>query len=238
MACVHPGFTEPEAAFRAAGCEVVRVFREPESWRLDPADVPDEADAVVVGNPENPTGTLEARELLVRLKRPGRLLVVDESFMEFALERETLAGDPDVVVVRSLTKLWSLAGVRAGYLLGPPALVAELDAHRQPWSVNALACAAVVACCGDRETPARVAAEVEAERRFLAAGLERVAQRVWPGAANFLLMHVSDGPGTVAALQQRGISVRPCGSFPGLDDDHLRVAVRRRADNERLLAWV
>ena len=187
VACVHPGFTEPEAAFRAAGCEVVRVFREPESWRLDPADVPDEADVVVVGNPENPIGTLEARELLARLQRPGRLVVVDESFMEFALERETLAGDRDVVVVRSLTKLWSLAGIRAGYLLGPPALVAELDAHRQPWSVNALACAAVVACCGDRETPARVAAEVEAERRFLAAGLERVAQRVWPGAANFLL---------------------------------------------------
>jgi histidinol-phosphate/aromatic aminotransferase/cobyric acid decarboxylase-like protein len=140
--------------------------------------------------------------------------------------------------VRSLTKLWSLAGVRAGYLLGPPELVADLDAQRQPWSVNALACAAVVACCGDRETPARVAAEVEVERRFLGAGLGRVAQRVWPGAANFLLMHVSDGPGKVAALQRRGISVRPCGSFPGLDDDHLRVAIRRRADNERLLAWL
>jgi histidinol-phosphate/aromatic aminotransferase/cobyric acid decarboxylase-like protein len=232
VACVHPGFTEPEAAFRAAGSDVSRVLREPVSWRLDPADVPAEADVVLLGNPENPTGTLEPRELVARLQRPGRLVVVDESFMEFALERETLAGDAGVVVVRSLTKLWSLACISAGYLLGPAELVAQLEAHRQPWGVNALACASIAACSADGETPARVAAEVAREREFLVAGLEGLVDQVWPGAANFLLLKGAP------PLHARGITVRPCASFPGLDERYVRLAVRQHADNERLLTEI
>ena len=160
-ACVHPSFTEPEAALRAAGCEVTRVFREPGSWRLGPEHIPRDVDVVVIGNPDNPTGHLERTSELVA---PGRLLVVDESFIDFVPdERETLAHRSDVVVVRSLTKLWSLAGVRAGYVLAPSELVAQLEEHRQPWSVNALACAALAHCAADAETPRRVAADLRGE---------------------------------------------------------------------------
>jgi histidinol-phosphate/aromatic aminotransferase/cobyric acid decarboxylase-like protein len=234
-ACVHPGFTEPEAALRAVGCEVTRVFREPDEWRLAPESVPAGADLVVVGNPDNPTGRLEHTAALLA---PGRLLVVDESFMDFVLgERESLGHRGDVVVVRSLTKLWSLAGVRAGYVLGPAELVERLEAHRQPWSVNALACAALEYCAADAEMPLRVAAEVAAARAELARALTDVpaVRRVWPGAANFLLLEVEDGPAVVARLAGRGIAVRPCDSFPGLGPDHVRVSVRHEADN-RLLA--
>jgi len=82
-ACVHPSFTEPEAALRATGADVVRVFREPEAWRLDPDSIPSDTELVVIGNPDNPTGALESAELLSGLERPGRLVVIDESFMEF-----------------------------------------------------------------------------------------------------------------------------------------------------------
>jgi len=144
-AVVAPSFTEPEAALQAAGQQVQRVWRDPDLFHLDPARVPAEANLVVTGNPNNPTGTLDPAATLAGLARPGRVLVVDEAFMEFtAGETESLAdrGDlPGLVVVRSLTKLWGLAGIRAGYLLAPPQIAAALGAARQPWSVNSLACA-------------------------------------------------------------------------------------------------
>jgi histidinol-phosphate aminotransferase len=214
---------------------VTRVFREPREWRLDGAAIPAGVDMVVLGNPDNPTGRLEHA---AALRAPDRLLVVDESFMDFVPdESESLAGRADVVVVRSLTKLWSLAGIRAGYVLGPVDLVERLEAHRQPWSVNALACAALVYCAADAETPRRVAAEVGAARAELAEALGRLpaVQRVWPGAANFLLLRVCDGPAVVAGLAARGIAVRPAESFPGLGRDHIRVAVRQPADNAILV---
>jgi cobyrinic acid a,c-diamide synthase len=227
-ACVHPSFTEPEAALRAVGTRIVHAFRLPDAWEL-PA-VPGEPEIVVVGNPNNPTGTLDRAEALLALARPGRLLVVDESFMDFVPgEGESLAGHraPGVVVVRSLTKLWSLAGIRAGYLLAEPQLVTRLAAQRQPWSVNALACAALVHCAGDAETPARVAREVAAARAELLEGLTRRGIRAWPSAANFLLVG--------RHLEIEGIAVRPCDSFPGLDASFSRLAVRRPHENARLL---
>jgi L-threonine-O-3-phosphate decarboxylase len=238
---VHPAFTEPEAALRAAGHPVHRVHRRPGDFALDPAAVPGAADLVVVGNPNNPTGNLDPAAGLAGLARPGRVLVVDEAFMEFSPgEPESLAGRadlPGLVVVRSLTKLWGLAGVRAGCLLAPATLAAALRSARQPWSVNVVACAALAACARDRATPARVAATVAAARDELRAGLAALpGVRVWPSAANFLLLEVPDGRSALAGLAERGIAVRPAGSFPGLTADHLRVAVRCPQDNRRLLA--
>jgi histidinol-phosphate/aromatic aminotransferase/cobyric acid decarboxylase-like protein len=238
-ACVHPGFTEPEAALRASGAEIVRVARDPRGWSFDPAAVPERAEIVVLGNPNNPTGALDPTASILELLRPGRVVVVDESFMDFvAKPAPTLAGEPreGLVVVRSLTKLWTLAGIRAGYLLAPPELVATLAAQRQPWSVNALALAALEACAGDRATPRRVGAEVACARAELFGALEPLPRvRAWPGAANFLLLEVPDGEAVVQALGAARIAVRPASSFPGLSENHIRVAVRRPRENRRLV---
>ena len=240
-ALVHPGFTEPEAALRAVGSDIVRVFLEPEHWRLDAAAVPDSAECVVLGNPNNPTGTLVPPASITALARAGRLLVVDESFMGFVpSDTASLAGAREVaglVVVRSVTKLWSLAGIRAGYALAAPELVERLAAHRQPWSVNSLACAALTVCAADESTPRRVASEVAAARAQLSDALAALPRiRVWPSSANFLLLRTDAGPDLVGALARRGIAVRPAASFPGLDERHIRVAVRGREDNALLVA--
>lgn len=237
---VHPAFTEPEVALRAHGRPVERAFRDPEDFSLDPGVIPEEADLVFVCNPNNPTGNLDPARVLEGLARPGRVLVVDEAFMEFSPgERESLAGRtnlPGLVVLRSLTKAWSIPGIRAGYLLGPARLVETLGAVRQPWSVNVLACAALASCAGDRETPRRVAEEVARAREALATALARLpGVRVWPSEANFLLVRVPDGPAVRTALLERGIAVRRADIFPGLGPDHLRVAVRETAENELLL---
>jgi histidinol-phosphate aminotransferase len=238
---VAPSFTEPQAALRATGQRVQPVWRDPVSFQLDPAAVPAEADLVVTGNPNNPTGTLDPAAILAGLARPGRVLVVDEAFMEFtAGEAETLAARrdlPGLVVVRSLTKLWGLAGIRAGYLLAPPRTANLLRAARQPWSVNCLACAALAAWADQgADHAAQLVERLTATRERLAAALATLpGVRVWPSAANFLLLQVVDGPAVLDGLAARGIAVRPCHSFPGLTANHLRVAVRDEADNQRLV---
>jgi histidinol-phosphate aminotransferase len=238
---VHPTFTEPEVALRVAGHAVQRSYRRPDSFALDPGAVPDDADLVVVGNPNNPTGNLDRADQVAGLARPGRVLLVDEAFIEFTGdEAQSLAGRgdlPGLVVVRSLTKLWALPGVRAGYLLCAPDLAATLRAARQPWSVNTVACAALAACAGDRITASRVAERVTAARQELAGALGGLpGVRVWPSAANFLLLQVPEGPAVRSGLAERGVAVRPADSFPGLGPDHLRIAVRSPEDNRRLVA--
>jgi len=239
--CVHPSFTEPEAALRAHGRPVERVMRRAGDFALEPEAVPEAADLVVVGNPNNPTGTLDPPALIERLARPGRALVVDEAFMEFVPgEPASLArrGDlPGLVVVRSLTKLWGIAGLRAGYLLAPARLAERLRDVRPPWSANALALAAVRACCGQAGAAFRAAEAVGIARERLRADLAALGDvRVWPSAANFLLARVPDGPAVHARLLERGLAVRPCHTFPGLSADHLRVTVRHPDANRRLVA--
>jgi histidinol-phosphate/aromatic aminotransferase/cobyric acid decarboxylase-like protein len=240
-ACVHPSFTEPEAALRAVGTEVVRVSLDPDSWQLDPSRIPDEAELVAIGNPNNPTGTLTPAATLASLARPARRLVVDESFIELTEEPQASlaarADLPGLIVVRSITKLYGLAGIRAGYLLAEPPLVAELAAQRQPWSVNTLACRALAVCAADPATPRRLAGEVAAARvELLGALCARPGLRAWPSAANFLLLRVDDVSDLADALADEGIAVRPAASFPGLDERYIRVAVRSPADNAQLLA--
>jgi histidinol-phosphate aminotransferase len=242
LACVvHPGFSEPEAAMRAAGVPVARAFRAAgDGWRLDPATVDDRAEVVVVGNPNNPTGTLDDPELVATLCRPGRVTLVDEAFMDFVEDERawSLAGRrdlPGLVVVRSVTKLWGLAGVRAGYLLGPAGLVARCQAARPPWATSTLALAVVQACAADEDHRRRTAREVAAARQALAADLRALpGVTVHPGAANFLLLGVAGAEAVRAGLLRRGVAVRPP-TFPGLGPDHLRVAVRDPEDNALLV---
>ncbi len=239
-ACVHPGFTEPEAALRAVGTEIVRVPLGPENWTLAPERVPEDVDLIVAGNPNNPTGTLTPAAVLREFARPDRPVVIDESFIEFVPgESESLAGDrerPGLIVVRSLTKLYGLAGIRAGYLLADPMTVSHLEQQRQPWSVNAVACRVLALAARDLRTPSVVASKVARCRDRLNAALStRADVMAWPGVANFLLLRVSNGPALRDGLRARGIAVRPAASFPGLDERHIRIAVRPAPDNERLL---
>lgn len=237
--CIHPSFTEPEAALQSVGAKVERVMRDPSDWQFAADTVPDDAEVVVVGNPNNPTGNLDPAHVLERLARPDRLLVVDEAFMDFVGdERASLVSQcdlPGLVVVRSVTKMFGLPGIRAGYLVAPPRVVSLLEGSRQPWSVNALACAALEACALDRETRSSIAAEVARAREEMVGGLRSLGVTVFPSVANFVLLELAHAPVVVAALRRRRIVVRPTDSFPGLGPRHVRVAVRRRQDNDRLL---
>ena len=227
---VHPQFTEPEAALRAAGHDVRRVVLP--GFVLDPALVPEDADLVFVGNPTNPTSVLHPAASLRALVRPGRVLVVDEAFLDAvpgepeSLAEEALSG---VVVVRSLTKTWGIAGLRAGYVLAQPGIIERLRTVQPPWSVSSLAARAVVACCRpaalDEADKLAVAAERDRER--LVAGLRDLAvEVVGEPRAPFVLVRIRGGDRIREQLRAAGYAVRRGDTFPGLTRDHLRLAVR------------
>jgi histidinol-phosphate aminotransferase len=234
VSVIHPQFTEPEAAARAAGLAVHRTVL---SWpfRLANAQVPDESDLVFVGNPTNPTSAGHSTKEVLALARPGRTLVVDEAFADCVPgEPFSLAGRADVpglVVLRSLTKTWGLAGLRCGYLLAEPAVVQRLSAAQPLWPVSSPALDACVACSapGAVAEAELAAVSLSANRSYFLDELTKISgvEVVPAPVASFLLMQHSGGPGLRARLAERGFAVRRGDTFPGLGDDWIRIAVRR-----------
>ncbi|WP_326676614.1 Rv2231c family pyridoxal phosphate-dependent protein CobC [Streptomyces sp. NBC_01237] len=241
---VHPQFTEPEAALRAAGHEVGRVLlRAEDGFRLDPAAVPEEADLVVVGNPTNPTSVLHPAALLEQLARPGRTLVVDEAFMDVVPgEREALCGRTDIpglVVLRSLTKTWGLAGLRIGYVLADPVTIALLAEAQPLWPVSSPALAAAEACMEPRALveAAEAADRITVDRAHLLAGLAEFGEvrAVEPAQGPFVLLRMERAAEVRERLRLLGFAARRGDTFPGLGPEWLRLAVRDRVTTNRFL---
>jgi cobyrinic acid a,c-diamide synthase len=234
---VHPQFTEPDVALTTAGHRPEHVILDAaDGFTLDPVRIPAYADLVVIGNPTNPTGVRHPAASLRSLVRPGRLVVVDEAFLDDhdqTLAEGELTG---LLVIRSLTKLWSIPGVRAGYLVAEPTVVAGLAALQTPWSVSAAAAAALVACSSEEAaTEAMIRVDrTGADREFLLAGLTKLGvPHVATSTAPFVL--AQPGPGVHQALREVGFAVRRADTFPGLDDTWVRIAVRNREVTARLL---
>jgi len=232
---VHPQFTEPELALRAKGRPVGRlVLRPEEGFTLDPGRVHPRSDLVVIGNPTNPTGVLHPAGALRELRAPGRVVVVDEAFMD------NVSGEPDsligpamdgLLVVRSLTKTWSIPGLRIGYVVGDPDLVAGLAAHQPAWPVSAPAIDAALATARPEAVALarRQARETAADRQVLVAELTRIGVATVPAPAGpFVLADLRghDPQRLRAHLRAAGFTVRGGESFPGLGAGWLRLAVR------------
>ncbi|MFD5116741.1 Rv2231c family pyridoxal phosphate-dependent protein CobC [Streptomyces sp. NPDC058391] len=241
---VHPQFTEPEAALRDAGHTVRRVLlRVEDGFRLDPDAVPEDADLVMLGNPTNPTSVLHPAAEIAKLARPGRTLVVDEAFMDAVPgEPEALAGYTDVpglVVLRSLTKTWGLAGLRIGYALADPRTVSALERAQPLWPVSTLALVAAEACM----SPAALAEAEQAARRtaveraHLLAGLAEFEEvrAVEQAAGPFVLARMRRADSVRARLRTLGFAARRGDTFPGLGPEWLRLAVRDRSTTNRFL---
>jgi histidinol-phosphate aminotransferase len=256
-AVVHPQFTEPEAALRAHGHDPARLLLTADTgFRLPPtaalpgrsgtsAAGPHDADLVVVGNPTNPTSRLHARDDIAALARRGATVLVDEAFLDVvepveapqdSLVRDA-AADPRLLVTRSLTKTYSIAGLRIGYLVGHPDVLRGLAARRSPWPVSTLAAVAAEACV----SPEGLAYAAEVRRRLPARLAALVAVL---GARGFTVVDDPRGPFVLAqhpraaelrdALRARKIAVRRADTFPGLDGTWLRFAARGEAGTSAL----
>jgi histidinol-phosphate aminotransferase len=229
-ALIAPSFTEPEAALAAADVAFQHVVLAP-PYHLSGDVVHDDADLVIVGNPTNPTSVLHTREQIAALRRPGRIIVVDEAFADAVPgETESLAADrlPDVVVLRSLTKTWALAGLRVGYALGPADLLDRMTARRPHWPLGTLQLEAIAACCAPEAVAAaeRGAQRLHRLRAEMVDGLTSIGVDVVDGCAPFVLFAVEDAALMRKHLDRKGIAVRRCDTFVGLDGQFLRAAVR------------
>ncbi|WP_168581291.1 Rv2231c family pyridoxal phosphate-dependent protein CobC [Gephyromycinifex aptenodytis] len=246
---LHPQFTEPDSALRCAGyLPQHHILTRDNGFTLDAdhllAQVGPHTDVLFVGNPTNPTSRLHAAHDLLRLRAADRLLVVDEAFIDLVPgEQDTLlrhaARGAGVLVIRSLTKTFGLAGVRAGYLVGDPDWIQACRTVQPHWSVNHLALAAVTACASPAGVAHvhQVAQRIAAHRPVLVQGLEAAGlQVVRPPAAPFVLAHHPQAERLRLALRDKGIALRRADTFPGLGQNWLRIAVRDPACTEALMA--
>ncbi|MFB6298457.1 MAG: threonine-phosphate decarboxylase [Salinirussus sp.] len=187
--------------------------------------------------PNNPTGwapdPARLRAYADRCRAADTPLLVDEAFLGFT-GRASLAGHEGVVVARSLTKLFGLPGLRAGFAVATGRELARLRAARPPWSLGTPAAAVGTYCLGQSSFVAATRERVHSERERLRA---RLGERfeVHPSEAPFLLLTVEDVDGVLSEARAAGLALRDARTFRRLSS-HVRVAVRTRADNDRLLA--
>lgn len=242
-----PCFGEYEASLEAAGCEIVRyAMVEPFPLGEDfLALIDNNVDIAILCNPNNPTGRtidpLLLRRIVGRCAETGIRLLLDECFVDFLDEpgRHTAVGllgeFPNLVILKAFTKLYALAGVRLGYVLcADDAFLESMRRCAPPWSVSTLAQAAGCAALQNVNYVNQVRDLIRTERPRLTERLCALGLRVVPGEANFLLFR-SETP-LDAPLRERGILLRCCGDFIGLDETWYRAAVRTKEDNDRLIA--
>jgi cobyrinic acid a,c-diamide synthase len=245
---IHPQFTEPEAALIAAGYHPQRLILLPANgFRLHVDQVAEGADLIVIGNPTNPTSVLHPAALINSLRRPSRVVVVDEAFMDAVPgEVESVISDDltGLLVLRSLTKTWGLAGLRAGYVIGEPKLIAAMRRQQPPWSVSTPALAAVVACMSPeaRSLAAAAAEQIASRRAYLVERLADVGLKVVGlPRGPYVLVNTSGiagdrEPGWARlALRDHGFAVRRGETFPGLGPEWIRIAVREPGTTDKLV---
>jgi histidinol-phosphate aminotransferase len=198
---------------------------------------------VFIANPNNPTGTMvDARsleEFVAGLPREV-LVVLDEAYLEYVPEGRApdsigwLARYPNLVVTRTFSKVYGLAGLRVGYACAAPGVADLMNRVRQPFNVNSVALAAAAAALDD---DAFVRKSVELNRagmRQLTEGLDRLGLEWIPSSGNFVTFRVGDAAGVFRRLLEAGVIVRPVASY-GMPD-HLRVTVGLESENARFLA--
>jgi cobyric acid synthase CobQ/L-threonine-O-3-phosphate decarboxylase len=247
-----PSYRDYAEAARRAGLAVELLPLDPvTSFALDIDAVERELDAsparavVLLGYPNNPTGgTFDAKRLRrLAAARPRAWFVVDEAFADFVdgLDRFAARRPSNVIVLLSATKNYAVPGLRLGLLAAAPELAQGLRMALPPWTVNTIAQAVGEAAFRDAEYLKHAREKVRQWREQLEAGLRAIpGVHVYSSKANFILARLEqsgmDARTLASRLLQRGIAIRVCGNFDGLDGRYFRVAVRTEAENATLLA--
>ena len=208
------------------------------------------ARAVFLCNPNNPTSMLIPHDGLMEIVEKALdedvVVFVDEDFIEFVEDEKThslvnATGKlPNVFVLRTFTKFYGLTGLRVGYGIADEETIEVFSRAKMPWNVNSLAQAAAVAALADEDHSKRTLEVIKAEKKFLSRELARINRfKVIPADTNFILINVRESGLTAPELRMKmikhGILVRDCSSFAGLDGFHVRVAVKTRRENQKLL---
>jgi L-threonine-O-3-phosphate decarboxylase len=249
---ITPAFGDYRRALRTFGATVVECPMDLAVAVLDgelpiaslTSTIPSQC-GFLLNNPHNPTGKLFSLQAIAPFLEQFALFVVDEAFMDFLppSQQQSLVGlvqdFPNLVILRSLTKFYSLPGLRLGYAIAHPDRIRLWQNWRDPWPVNTLAAAAAIAVVQDRVFEQQTWDWLSLVRPRLFEGLARLpGLQPYQGAANFLLVRCEYSVTWVqkTLLERHKILIRDCLSFPELGDRFFRVAIRTEEDNHRLLA--
>ena len=241
-----PGFRDYWRALQAFAANIQVI---PFSWQNDDPLIlinppQHQSTGIIINNPHNPTGKLLRVETLLPLLERLSLVVVDEAFMDFVTPSgqqsliPLIFDYPNLVIVRSLTKFYSLPGLRLGYAIAHPQRLQQWQAWRDPWSVNSLAVAAGIAALQDQEFEQQTRQWLSSTRQGLFKQLSTI-EGLNPilSTVNFLLVKstISSSKLQQELLQQSRILIRDCLSFETLGDRYFRIAVRRETENNKLV---
>jgi histidinol-phosphate aminotransferase len=241
---LKPTYGEYELAARIAGAEIVESawdIREERSSQVEGLidNIRRHSPrAVFVCNPNNPTGVYFSRAEIEAVLEAcgGRLLVMDEAYVSFTQEAWSsldLINRGNVIILRSMTKDYALAGLRLGYALAPEEMVRSLRRVCPPWNVNAAAQQAGLAVLDDPQYLDRSRERIKRSKQYLVAELAKTGLMAEPSRANFFLLKTGSGRHFRAALLKHGILVRDCASF-GLPE-YIRIAPRTMAECRRFI---
>lgn len=221
----QPTFGEYALSVKLAGADVI-------SGR--------DADLCIVCNPNNPTGILTPRDSMLALlddcADKGSRLFVDEAFMELAAHNESISDirSDDLFVMRSITKCFSVPGIRFGFGFGPPDLIEKIETVRTPWAVNAFAEAFTMRALDHYDELIDSAKKISAEREWYFARLRELGLSFAPSSVNYILVHLGKNASEFTdAMLKRGVLVRDCTSF-GLFES-IRISVETREKNLRVV---
>lgn len=259
--CLTPGFGDYGRALRSFDAQLLDVpLLSTEntnalnaSWLFDhwdthlsvPNDVSIEKCGLLLNNPHNPTGAIFSKARVRSLVSKFALVVIDEAFMDFLPPEQdqsmidTVHDFPNLVVIRSLTKFYSMPGVRLGYAIAHPNILSRWKQWRDPWSVNTFAAAAGIAALEDTTFQRQTWDWLHSANERLYQGLAATTGLVpLPSCANFFLVacDVSVTKLQEQLLKQHQIHIRDCMSFAELGDRYFRVAIKTEIENQRLLA--
>lgn len=247
-----PSFSGYQHAAKAAGAQILwHTLRREDGFALTPAYLDDLAkgpDLAILCSPANPVGNRIDPELLTRIARTcgeqGTWLLVDECFIGFMADEEQttmrrLIGAPEcggrLLVLDAFTKRFAMPGIRLGYLMGrDPEVLARIHAQQPEWSVSVPAqIAGVAALEADRSYLESARSLIASERTKMEAAMRALGLGVFPGEANYIFF--SSGTELHEPLLAKGILIRRCGNYRGLEENDYRVAVLRPRENEILL---
>lgn len=249
---IVPAFSEYERALRHTDCGVDYFSLNAEKgFALDMerlfSCLREEYGMLWIGNPGNPGGNLipknDMRAIVSKAEENGILCVVDEAFMDFC-ESESVKEEVNVydnlIVLRSMTKFYALAGLRVGYLLASERTTKSIREQKEPWTLNSIGEAAAVASLVDGPYRESTLKTVEAERGFLNAELDNIPFLVpCPSSANYILLRLCGGIRSAelweALLVRHNILVRDCSNYHGLKGEFIRIGVRGREENLKLV---
>ncbi len=253
---ISPSFSEYENALSLARSSVV-LAQAPESNNFQPTRdfistylEQMRVDAVIVANPNSPAGALLDEEtlnwILFVSQSIGALVVVDEVFIDFSENssfKDRINGYKNLIIIRSMTKFYGLAGLRLGYAMAPPFIISNLRKYQPPWSVNTLAQYAGIYCLKQDDFRKKTLKFMDNERQRLAEKINKLdGFSVFPGHANFLLIKIAGELPPAAHLKEfllnRGLLIRDCSSFPGLGSHFFRICVRKPDENDQLLNYL